>query len=81
MSVMFLSSPGMDQGAAGRVLCACGLNEDSFLLQPRASHLTIQNKFVSLEMSSTNILLCYQLALMLSFSCFVSLQRTAMWSL
>ena len=80
MSVMFISSPGMDQGAVGRGLRACVLNAYNALLQPRASHITIQKK-INLDMPSTNILSCYQLALMLSFSCFGSSQLTTMWRL
>ena len=38
-------------------------------------------QIISLERSSTNLFSCHQLALILSFSCFVSLQQTAMWRL
>ena len=44
MYVMFISSPRKDQRAIGRGICACGLNVDKPILEPRASHITIQKK-------------------------------------
>ena len=44
MSVIFISSPGMDQGAIGRGLRGCVLNAYNAILQPQASHITIQKK-------------------------------------